>query len=94
MESVPSREKCLSMLKELGTPIDFPDLIAKGVLKKQSGGWYKVLKVKELPPHAKRQAYQIEFGPKGLRLKFENPAKAARLYQNITGKPLQANSRY
>lgn len=41
-------------LEALATPIDFADLEARGVLKKE-GTWYRLLKPRELPPHARQQ---------------------------------------
>jgi hypothetical protein len=89
MEGIMSKEEILDVLKQLATPIDFEELAAKGILKK-SGAWYIVLKPKDLPQHAWKQATAMEQGREGeVKLKFKDSSKSAKaLYKKITGKPL------
>ena len=89
MEEPITKQEMLDILKELATPIDYDDLIAKGVIEK-SGAWYVVLKPNDLPHYAWRQATTMELNPhRCLKLKFKKSTKAAEaLYKKITGGPI------
>ena len=80
-----TRDEMLSILDELAKPIDFADLIARGVLKK-SGAWFILLKPRELPSHAWRKANAVSQtkrdGEVTMKLKFENCSKAATALRN------------
>ena len=81
-----SRQEVADLLRGLATPIDFDDLIAKGVLKK-SGAWYTLLKPKDLPPYAWQQAFTAATGPNStIKLKFRKSTKKAEaLLKRISG---------
>ncbi len=50
-------DKNIDLAKQLGqTPIDFPQLIKDGVLRRQ-GAWYEVLDWERLPDHALQKVY-------------------------------------
>lgn len=69
--------------RELVTPIDFDALIQAGVLEKHRA-WYKILKMDELPAHAKAKIYKIKTGDKGTLVQFRKPSK--RLAKMLEGK--------
>lgn len=81
MRSAMSKHEMLSILDKLATPIDFPDLVARGVLKK-AGRWYVLLRPQELPEHAWRQAASISTSTSGdrqtVKLTFKDTTKAAK----------------
>lgn len=54
------REKIIELARELATPIDFDELIAKGILIRRSAQWYEVVDFKALPSHASRQASELK----------------------------------
>mgnify|MGYP000114212403 CR=1 FL=1 len=68
-----TRESILEKAKSLATPIDFEDLIEKGILKKK-GAKYKILDMDKLPQHAKDKI--TEFGSDGI-VKFSKATKSA-----------------
>jgi len=80
-----TRDEMLSILDELAKPIDFADLIERGVLKK-SGAWFIVLKPRDIPSHAWRQvdalAQTNRNGVVTTKLKFKNCSKAAVALRN------------
>ncbi len=47
-----TREKLLKEAEKMVTPIDFDDLVSKGILEKK-GAWYRILDMDKLPDHAK-----------------------------------------
>ena len=67
-----------ALLDELATPIDFPDLVGRGILKRTGRGSYLLLKPGELPAHAGRQMSSISPTKAGLKVTFKDTTKAAR----------------
>lgn len=57
-ESVLTKEWLLQKAKSLATPIDFDDLIEKGILEKK-GARYRILDMKRLPEHAADKIIKI-----------------------------------
>jgi|GEM_PF-4293688 hypothetical protein len=79
------RDDMLTILDELAKPIDFADLIERGVLKR-SGAWFIVMKPREIPSHAWRQvntsAQTKRNGEVIMKLKFKDCSKAAVALRN------------
>jgi hypothetical protein len=89
------REEMIETAKLLATPIDFDDLIERGVLGPRTGGWYELLRADLLPKHARRQAIAIKQVTKRCEsrtfLKFgKKNAQATKLFKQLTGKPFKA----
>ena len=61
-------------MKEAVVPIDFEALIKSGVLEKRRG-WYKVINLKELPPHASAKISKAKSNNEGLFVQFRTPSK-------------------
>ena len=81
------RTKLVETIRDLATPIDFERLIADGVLKKRGRGWYEILDVKKLPPHALKQVRALEKSSTGtLKFKFGSTKQAKALYDRIADK--------
>ena len=55
-----TREKIIELARELATPIDFDELIAKGILIRRSAQWYEVIDFGALPSHASRKKIKKE----------------------------------
>ena len=71
----------------LATPIDFTDLIARGMLKKAgSSRTYWLLKpMADLPEHASRQIVAMQRTANGTKVTFKDCSRAAkRLLEKIT----------
>lgn len=60
--------------RELVTPIDFDALIQAGILEKHRG-WYKIIKMDELPAHAKAKIHKVITRDKETLVKFRAPSK-------------------
>lgn len=89
------REEMIETARLLATPIDFPDLIERGILGPLKGGWYQLLRADLLPQHARRQATAIKQvtkrGEGKTYLKFgKKYAQAAKLFRQLTGKSVKA----
>jgi hypothetical protein len=70
----------------LATPIDFTDLVARGLLKKAGGSrTYWLLKpLPDLPEHACRQIVAMQWTTNGTRVRFQDCSRAAkRLLEKI-----------
>ena len=76
MKSI-TRDWVRSALKALATPIDFDDLIRRGILKKAGARTYWVLKPQELPKDAAQQAVSITQTQTGTKVRFGNFSKRA-----------------
>jgi hypothetical protein len=66
-----AQQRLIDAAEMLAQPIDFDSLIDAGVIEK-SGGWYTVLRVRELPAHA---LFRIKAMKSGNRVKFRKPSK-------------------
>jgi hypothetical protein len=73
-----TKDDFAALLEELATPIDFPDLVRRGILKKTGRGSYLLLKPSELPAHAWRQMSSMSQTKAGSKVTFEDTTKAAR----------------
>ena len=60
--------------RELVRPVDFEDLEARGVLKKE-GAWYRVLDFKEVPKHVWAKAQEMAQDRKGIKIKLGKVTK-------------------
>lgn len=60
--------------RELVTPIDFDALVQAGVLEWRRG-WYKILKMDELPAHAKAKIRVMKTNGGETLVKFRAPSK-------------------
>jgi hypothetical protein len=68
----------------LATPLDFDDLIARGILKKSRGHWYWVLvPSKEWPDGFGRRIAAGASSSKGLKVRFWSADKAAKLARRL-----------
>jgi hypothetical protein len=67
-------EELEKIARDRVTSIDFDALIKAGILE-QHRGWYKVLKMDELPNHAIAKICKVETGSKGTLVKFRAPSK-------------------
>jgi hypothetical protein len=90
------REELIANAKLLATPIDFIDLVDRGILGPAKRGWYELLRVDLLPKHARQQVKglkQIRRGDESRTyLQFgKYNASAAKFYQRLTSKPLKAS---
>jgi len=64
----------------VATPLDFDDLIARGILKKDSGNWYWLLvPLKELPDGFGRRIAAAASSSKRMKVRFWSASRAARL---------------
>ena len=54
-----SPEELERLVRETATPIDFDELEQAGVLERR-GGWYAILKIEELPSHARTKIKSIK----------------------------------
>jgi hypothetical protein len=72
--AVMSKDEVLEKARSLAIPIDFEDLIKKGVLEKK-GAWYKILDMERLPIHAKDKITELASG--GMA-KFSKATKSAQ----------------
>jgi hypothetical protein len=68
------------LLKPLATPIDFDDLVSRGILKKAGRGKrsYLLLKPDTLPEHASAQISAFETTKAGLVVTFKDSTKRAQ----------------
>jgi len=82
-QPVISIEELEERARELVTPIDFDALIRAGVMEKHRA-WYKILKMDELPAHAKAKIYKIKTDDKETLVQFRAPSK--RLTKVLDGK--------
>ncbi len=71
------RKKVRKAIIDMGTPIDFDDLEAKGILKK-SGTWYEVPDTEHLPDFAKKQIKEIAQTKTGAKVKFYKVTKTMK----------------
>lgn len=89
------REELVENTRLLATPIDFADLVERGILGAPKRGWYEVLSPDQLPKHARLQVMEVKSVQRGdvwrAFLKFgKTNASAARLYRRLTGKAVNA----
>ncbi len=83
-----TREKIIELARELATPIDFDELIAKDILIRRSAQWYEVIDFGALPSHASRQASAMKHDRNG-KVFFRFPSgwkQAQKFYRKLTGK--------
>jgi hypothetical protein len=74
-DSIMTIEEWEAITRELIAPIDFESLINSGVLEKRKG-WYKILKLNKLPPHAKAKIHKLQTSSDGgVLVKFQEPSK-------------------
>lgn len=88
MSDKSTRKKIIEVARELATPINFDELIAKGILIHRSAQWYEVIDFDALPSYARRQVCAIkqERNEKVL-LRFSLGWKQAQqFYRKLTGK--------
>ena len=82
------RQQVTEKLKDLATPIDFEDLIKKGIIKKR-GAWYEILDKNKLPKHVGAQIIEFKHSstPNEPTLcKFSKGTKRAeKLLKKISG---------
>ena len=77
-------ERALAEIKLLATPIDFDDLIARGILQKAQHGWYWVLvPPKEWPDGFGRRIAAGQSSSKGMKVRFWSAKRAAKLAQRF-----------
>jgi hypothetical protein len=76
-------------MKPLATPIDFADLVARGILKKAGRGKrsYLLLQPAALPEHASRQIGSIAQTKSGVQITFTDTSTAARAALAKVGRP-------
>ena len=67
-----SDEDLLETLANSAKPIDFADLIAKGIIE-ADGNWYLVPDLKKLPRHAEMKISKTRMTKKGLKVQFRPP---------------------
>ena len=89
------REEMVENTRLLATPIDFIDLVERGILGPGKRGWYELLRADQLPKHARLQVISLKSEKRGDHsrsfLKFgKTHASAAKLYQRLTGETLKA----
>src|SRR5215471_16530052 len=78
------RERVIAEIKLLATPLDFDDLIGRGILKKASANWYWLLvPLKELPDGFGRRIAAAASSPKGMRVRFWSAKAAARVAHRL-----------
>jgi hypothetical protein len=83
-----TREEIIEIARELATPIDFDELIAKGILIHRSAQWYEVINLGALPSHARHQASEAKQDHNG-KVFFRFPSgwkQAQQFYKKLTGK--------
>lgn len=56
------RENLLKDLQLMAEPINFADLIARGILAKKANGWYQILRRDLLPVNAWAQTTAVKSG--------------------------------
>ncbi len=88
-----TKEELIAIARELATPIDFDELIAKGILIRRSEQWYEVIDFKALPSHAIRQVSAMEHNriehDRNGKVFFQFPSdweQAQQFYKELTGK--------
>lgn len=59
---------------ELISPVNFEDLEARAVLKKE-GAWYRVLDFKRVPKHVWSKVQAVDQDSKGIRIKLAKRTK-------------------
>ncbi len=68
--------------REITTPTDYDSLVRAGVLKKKDGDWYEIVKLDELPEHARAKISAVTSG-QPIMVKFLAPSK--RLEKMVNG---------
>jgi hypothetical protein len=76
------QEALKAKIKDLATDIDFDALIKAGVLEKKGAG-YRVLKMDELPSHARLQISRTKSDGKITLVKFKSNKVAKKLGSEI-----------
>jgi hypothetical protein len=70
--------------KKLAQPIDFAELERRGVISK-AGNWYRVHNFHGLPEHATKKIYELVEDRNGIKVKFANPSRAAKMLKRLEG---------
>ena len=83
-----TREKLTAVARERATPIDFDELIAKGILIRRSAQWYEVIDLGALPSYASHQVRAMKHDRNGkVLMRFPSGWKQAQqFYRKLTGK--------
>jgi hypothetical protein len=81
LDRIMSREELVESIVEQGTPINFDDLIARGILKRRSKTTFFLLKPKELPDAVSRLASGFSFttrpGGRTVSIRIRDGVKSA-----------------
>lgn len=76
------RQKIAEETHSMATPIDYDDLIKKGLLK-QRGKYYYTDDIHALPKHVKKKIKDVfQNGRYGIRVTFYNATKAIKKHAN------------
>lgn len=66
-------EELKELMEQAVMPIDFDDLIEKGIIEKRRG-WYKVHDLKRLPTHAQSKVSEVKTTQGETFVKFRAPS--------------------
>jgi len=72
-------------VRDLIRPVNFEDLEARGVLKKE-GAWYRVLDFKNVPKHVWAKAREMAQDSKGTKIKLAKVTKRTEALARKIGK--------
>ena len=81
---VPTTDRAIEEIKLLATPLDFDDLIARGILKKAgTHSYWLLVPLRDLPDGFTRRIAAGATSSKGMKVRFWSVKRAAKLARKL-----------